>query len=224
MDALRVWWKTLRSVQFNGYLVVWACLCAALLSVPIITLPAAWAGLIRMTRTALISPHANLHDFWAGFREHLGRGAVLALMNAVIVGINVVNFLSYSGQTSALSFVLRGIWIVVLLAWFSIQLYFFPLWYEMEHPTFIGTLRNAAVMVLVNPVFTLLLWIGIAPLVALSTYFAALWLLLTPGILAALATTAVLNRLQAAGFHNPEHQPLDEAPKRIAESEITDSV
>ncbi|MDZ4765289.1 MAG: hypothetical protein SGI73_12120 [Chloroflexota bacterium] len=218
VGALRVWWRTFGYIQRNGYIIVWACLCAAILSIPLITLPAAWAGLVRLSHTALTMPSANLHDFWAGFREQLGRGVILALLNVVVVGINVINLLSYSGQTSALSYVLRGVWIAVLVAWFSVQLYLFPFWYEMESPTLGGALRNAALMALANPGFTLLLWVGIVPLAALSTYFPALWLLLTPGLFAALATVAVLNRLGASGYVNPAHRPPDEPPDPIPES------
>jgi uncharacterized membrane protein YesL len=212
VGAWRVWRRTLGFIQYNGYVMVWACICAAGLSVPIVTLPAAWAGLVRLAYTAQTTPTANLHDFWAGFREHLGRGVILALLNIVIVGINLVNFLSYSGQTSVISYVLRGVWIVVLIVWFSIQLYLFPFWYEMAAPTLGGAMRNAAIMVLANPMFTLLLWVGIIPLAALSTYFIALWLLLTPGILAVLGTVAVLDRLRASGYVNPTHHIPEQPP------------
>ena len=57
-------------------------------------------------------------------------------------------------------------------------------------------MRNALVMVLRNPLFTLALLIVIALLAALSTLLVAAWLLLTWGAISAIANAAVLDRLE----------------------------
>jgi uncharacterized membrane protein YesL len=203
LAALRVWWRTLRHIYQRGYLYVWGTLCWALLTLPIVTAPAAWGGLVRMSHTALTSPTASLRDFWDGFKENLRRGLVVALVNVVIIVINVVNLLSYQGLVGLQYDLLRTVWIGSLAAWFSVQLYAFPLLYEMEKPSLVGAFRNAALMLLLNPLFTLLLWVGIVPIAILSSVFPALWLLLTGGIFAALGTIAVLDRLAAAGVRAP---------------------
>lgn len=210
VEALRVWWGALRHVFVRGYIYVWATLCWAGLSLPVITAPAAWAGLVRMSHLAHTSHSADLTDFWQGFKENLPRTIILALVNLAIIVVNVSNLWTYRFDTGTAVSLMRLIWILVLVIWFSIQLYLWPIFYEMEKPTISGALRNAALMVLLNPLFTLGLWPGIIVLATISTFLGAPWLLLTGGIFASLAVSAVLNRLRAAGFNNPEHYtPLD---------------
>jgi uncharacterized membrane protein YesL len=216
IEALRVWWGALRHVFVRGYIYVWGTLCWAGLSLPIITAPAAWAGLVRMSHLAQTARSADLTDFWQGFKENLPRTIVLALVNVVIVVVNISNLWNYRFDTDTTVGLMRIVWILVLIIWFSIQLYLWPIFYEMEKPTVTGALRNAALMVLLNPLFTLGLWPGIIILGAISTFLGAPWLLLTGGVFASLAVSAVLNRLKAAGFSNPEHYtPLDAGGSEI---------
>jgi uncharacterized membrane protein YesL len=195
MGALRVWWRGWQQVQQRGYVYIWASLCAFGLSLLVVTAPAAWAGLVRMSYAGFTNPNADIRDFWDGFREHLGRGVVLALLNALILYINFVNLLSYANQNDVIYIPIRIIWIGVIVVWLMIQFYAFPIYYEMERPAYRGAFRNAAVMLLLNPGFTLVIAIGVGVLAALSTALVALWALLTPGLLAAVASAAVLDRL-----------------------------
>lgn len=146
----------------------------------------------RMALTSRISGRA-LRKIWAG-------GAVLALMNLVIVGVNVTNLWSYQGQSGFGIAVMRVIWLFALFLWFTVQLYMWPIFYQMENPSLWGAMRNAFVMAYLNPIFTVTLWLCIAPIVVLSTILMIPWMLLTVGALAAIANSAVINRLEAAGF------------------------
>jgi uncharacterized membrane protein YesL len=200
LAALRVLWRALRHLNHRGYVYVWANLLWFALSLPLITAPAAWAGLVKMSRTAYTTPSGDLNDFLEGFRENLRRGALMAVLNVVIVGLNVANFLAYQNQTDPTAYVLRGAWLLILATWFALQFYMWPLLYEMKEPSLAGALRNAGVMILLNPVFTLVLWLGVVLIIALSTILIAAWPLLTGGALAAIATGAVLDRLESAGI------------------------
>jgi hypothetical protein len=57
-------------------------------------------------------------------------------------------------------------------------------------------MRNALVMVLRNPFYTLVLLLVILLLAVISTVLVAAWLLLTWGAIAAIANTAVQDRLE----------------------------
>lgn len=211
MAVLRVYWRTIRHLNLRGYVYVWANLLWLLLSLPLITAPAAWAGLMRLSHKAQTQPHADLNDFWEGFRANLLRGALIAVLTFGIVFINVTNLLAFRASTEPLVMPMRVIWISIIVFWLSMQLYLWGLLEEMEQPTLIGGLRNAALMVLQNPLYTLGLWPGILLLVALSMIFIPAWFLLTGSAIAALGTSATLDRLRAAGYHNPEHyRPIDE--------------
>lgn len=205
LNGLLAWWRGVRHLEQRGYIYIWGNFWWFLLSLPIVTAPAAWAGLMHLSYVAHRSPAANLDAFWGGFRANLRRGFVLALLNLVVVGVNLVNLWGAQGHSGLFYDALRGLWLLVLALWFTIQLYLWPLFYAMEQPTLVGALRNAAVMILLNPLFTLGLWLGIAVILAFSAVFFVAWVLLTGGALAAVANSAVLDRLNIAGY-KPQRQ------------------
>jgi uncharacterized membrane protein YesL len=218
IDALRAWWRGLRHLNHRGYIYIWANILWFVLSLPLITAPAAWAGLVNMSRKAYMQPTADLHDFWEGFRENLGRGAVMAVANLLFIGINVVNLLAYREQNTPAAVALRGVWLLALIAWAAVQMYLWPLLYELQQPSLLGALRNAAVMALLNPVYTLTLLIGVALVGLVSAVLVAAWPLLTGGLLASVITFAVFDRLAAAGLREPISDPVQEMDEPAAEN------
>lgn len=204
LAGLKACWRGLRNVNHRGYIYVWGNLLWLMLSLPIVTAPAAWAGLVHLSRVAHTAPSVNLEAFWEGFRVNLRRGFVLGVINFVVIGVNVVNLAAYWTRPDLGASVLRWLWLLILLVWLSIQLYLWPLFYEMKTPNLRGAFRNAAVMVYLNPLFTLGLWIVIVPVVFLSTFLLAVaWILITGGLLASIANAAVLDRLEKAGLRQP---------------------
>jgi uncharacterized membrane protein YesL len=198
MAILNVYLKTIQHLNERGYIYVWANLLWIALTLPVITAPAAWAGLAHLTHCAHTARQVSLSDFWEGFRANFWRGLVIGLITVVILMINVTNFLAFQPANPLVMTTLRAIWIGTILIWFSIQLYMWVLLDEMANPTLIGALRNAAVMVALNPLFTLGLWPGILIIAILSTVLTPAWLLLTGSMIAVLGTTAVLDRVREA--------------------------
>lgn len=203
--ALRVLWRSLQHLNHRGYLYIWANVAAVVCALPIVTAPAAWAGLVRLSMLAHRQPSADLGDFRTGFVENLRRGLVLGVLNVVVVGVNVTNLTAYGHRDDLVSILLRSVWMLTLVLWLSVQLYVWPIFYQMEQPTLGGALRNALVMVVRNPLFTLVLWLGILVVVLLSTAFFVAWLLLSVSVLAVIVTGAVLNRLDV-----PVYDPRDD--------------
>jgi hypothetical protein len=200
LDGLRVLGRTLRHLNQRGYIYVWATVLWAVLTLPIITAPAAWAGLIRMSFYAHREPRAGLEDFWTGFRQNLWRGILIALLNAILVVMTVSNLTSYADQHGIGVVALRLVWLLSLLVALVLQYFGWCFFYAMKTPTFIGGLRNAAVMLLNNPGFSLIILLGALLFAILSSIFPAAWFLITGGALAALANSAVQDRLWAAGI------------------------
>jgi hypothetical protein len=205
--GLQAVWRALRHLNHRGYVYIWANLLWVVLSLPLVTAPAAWAGMVRMSYLAHTRPTADLRDLWDGFRQNLRRGLVIFVLNVVLVGVNISNLTAYAGQTGLLYDIGRSVWIGVLVVWAAIQFYLWPLLYEMKQPSLKGALRNAAVMVYLNPVFTLAVLACAALIALLSTVFFASWLLISGGALAAIANSAVFDRLAAAGLRPPVLPP-----------------
>jgi uncharacterized membrane protein YesL len=199
-SGLKAFWRGILHLNHRGYVYVWANVLWVFLSLFIITAPAAWAGLMKMSHHAYYHPSTDIHDFWDGFKENFKRGLVLTLLNFIIIGINIWNLAAYRESVGVGVIALRLVWLSVLWVWFTVQLYMWALFYEMETPTLWGAMRNALVMLVLNPFFTLGLWLGLILLLIFSTVLPVSWLLLTGGALAAIANSAVRDRLQNAGY------------------------
>lgn len=200
LNGLKAGWRGLQHLQHRGYQYIWANVLWIALSLPIITAPAAWAGLIRFSYYAHRQPTVSFDEFWQGFRENLKRGIGIGILNVVIVVVNVANLYAYQNDTSVGVAALRLVWLMALVGWFAIQLYVWALLYAMEQPSLKGAYRNAAVMILLNPLFTLGVWIVCAITALLSSAFPVAWILLTGSALAAIANSSVQDRLRAAGY------------------------
>ncbi len=203
LDALRVLWRAVLKFEDYNWLFISANVISVLLSFPIITAPAAFAGLSRLSHTAMLGPTAAFSDFWSGFRFHFLRGIIVGTANVVIIGIFWSNLTAYSARTDILFTILRAMWIIVLVVWLTLQFYLWPILEEMEIPTLRGGLRNAAVMMAQNPCFTLVLLFSVLIIVLISTALILPWFLLTNSMIACIANAAVINRLQLVRSHTP---------------------
>jgi uncharacterized membrane protein YesL len=207
MDAFRVALQSIRWINQRGYQAVWGNILWFVLTLPVVTAPAAWAALVWMQRQAIIQPSSTTEYFWEAFKLHFKRSLVVLGLSVVIVGINLTNLLVYATDSSLQGAVLRAIWVLVLAAWFTVQFYLWPLLYEMEKPDLWTAFRNAALMLLLNPGFTMGLWLVIGVLAVISTVLTAAWFVLTGSFLAILANVAVMNRLAKAGLREPLKVP-----------------
>jgi uncharacterized membrane protein YesL len=207
LDAFRATWHTIRWINQRGYQAVWGNILWFLLTLPVVTAPAAWAALVWMQRQAITQPSSTTEYFWDAFKLHFKRSLVVLGLNVVIVGINLTNLLAYAPDSSLQGAVLRAIWALVLAAWFTVQFYVWPLLYEMETPNLWTAFRNAALMLMLNPGFTMGLWLVIVILSIISTVLTAAWFVLTGSFLAILANVAVMNRLATAGLRAPLKVP-----------------
>ncbi len=195
-DALQVLWRA--GVQFEryGWLYVATNLMTVALSIPVITAPVAFAGLSRLSHTAQTGLTATYSDFWQGVRDHFWRGILAGIANVGVLGILWVNFYGYRYQTDWLAAWLRLMWIIILVVWLGVQFYLWPMLEEMQQPNLRGAVRNAALMLLQNPLFSLTLFVAVGLIAAISTVLVVPWLLFSESVIACIANAAVLNRLE----------------------------
>ena len=198
MDALRVWWRAGRHLQHRGYVYIWANLCFVLSALPIVTAPAGFAGLVKLSRALQQGERADLNTFWSGLRENLGRGAILGILTLAILMVNISNLAVYDVRTS-LDVSLRIIWLAAIWLWLTLMFYFWPLYYAMATPTTVSVLRNALLIILRHPISTLMHTIALLALGMLSLVLPFLALLLTFSFAAILSARAVSDCLAKAG-------------------------
>lgn len=196
-NGLGAAWRGLANFRLAGYAYIWTNLAFVALCLPVFTAPAAYSALMRVGHLAHTNPsEADLAAFWDTFRANLRRAIPWGVGNALFAVINFHNLYAYAHLDSPLVLALETVWVVAAVVWLGMLFYTWPIYYEMQAPTVSGAMRNALVMVLQNPLFTLTLLMVIALLAVFSTLLVAAWLLLTWGAISAIANAAVLDRLR----------------------------
>jgi uncharacterized membrane protein YesL len=169
--ASRLFWRRL------GMLVV-ANILWLLLSLLIVTWPAATAGLFYLVRRVVqeeleASPHeARLSDFWDGFRRHGLRSSALAAIDLAGVGVIAVALVFYGGSTREPLRWLVGPIGLVGLVWITAQLYVYPLLMQRMGSRPWEIMREALLVVLGFPLSSLSMLVTILVLLIASIVLA----------------------------------------------------
>jgi uncharacterized membrane protein YesL len=201
----------LRHLSRAGYVYIWGSGLWAVLSVFVITAPAAWLGLSHLGFVAHREASYSPMIVWETFRKTFRKTIWFALFGAIFVLINVSNLFVYRNAVGTEALLLRIVWGGALVIWFGLQLYAFPLYHAMTVPSLRGAYRNTLVMIIRNPLFTLGVWIVAGLVIGFSVLFPIAFVLITGGALSAIGNEAVQNRLRAAGI---EKDPL---PQHLSE-------
>jgi uncharacterized membrane protein YesL len=142
--------------------------------ISLIPAPPITAALYRVTVEIAHERRIEFGYFWQGFRSYFGLSwkiAGLLLISGAILAVDVVFYLRADNMLfSAIGFL--GLWACVF--WLAIQLYLFPLMITQEDKRLKLILKNAALLALAFPFFTL----GIMIVTALLTTISAVAFLL----------------------------------------------
>jgi len=207
----RVFWSALRDL-FDEFLlltfanIIWAALSVPLFSVAYVAmvsnaalpaaaaalagvLPAApaFAGLYALSKRIIEGRACKLTDFFAGMRAY----ALPAwrLYGSWMAGLALIlwNLAFYSGVPGLLGGVLIGFFLYLFMLWSALIIYAFPLMVLLDQPSLRQIARNALLLILMRPLYTLvtMLLMGIilvvsslvliVPFLLFSVSFLALW-------------------------------------------------
>lgn len=154
MTAARIFWRRMG-------IMVTANLLWLLLSLPIVTWPAATAGLFALVRQVVQEElgeaprDARLADFWAGFRQHGLRGTLLALLDLAGLTAIVVALAFYLQSPAEPLRWLSGPIAMIGLVWLMAQIYLFPLLIQRATSSPLEVLREALLTVIRYPLSSL---------------------------------------------------------------------
>lgn len=198
VNGTRAFLRGLNDVRRQGYIYIWANLAFVACSLPLVTIPAAYAALCKVAHHAQTEPYgADLDLFWETFRRHLWSALPWGLVMTAGLFVIVTNMTAYAGVPGVPMQALRVTWLAALAAWAGLLLFTWPMYYEMAEPTVWGATRNAFVLMLRHPAFTLILILFVVVLSVVSTLTIVAWALLSCAAVAAVGTAAVLDRLAA---------------------------
>jgi uncharacterized membrane protein YesL len=179
-----------------GMLVV-ANILWLLLSLPIVTWPAATAGLFHLVRRVVqeeleASPRdAKLSDFWDGFRRYWLRSSVLSAIDLAGIGLIAVALVFYGGSPQEPLRWLVGPIGLVGLAWITAQLYVYPLLLQRPESRPWQVMREALLMALGYPLSSLSLLLTVLILLIAAVALAGPVLFVFFSAIAMLQTVAL---------------------------------
>jgi len=210
MSIWMVFRRSIKHLNFRGYMYVWANLLWVALTVPIITVPASWAGMMTFAYRSHTQARVSLDDYWDGFRKYFWQSMINAIISAPILIINVTNAFAFSASPDLFSRMLSAFWVFIILVWIGIQFYVWAIMEEMEIPNLLGAYRNAFIMVLKNPLITSLLVCINVFIFGFGLVIIPLTVLLTASVIAILSVATTLRNFEDAGYVNTDHiEPIE---------------
>lgn len=138
-------------VLLIGCNLIWFFCC-----LPIITAPPATAALYAITREIGYRRNMSWRDFFGYMGQYFFLGWRWGILNLAAVFIVLLNIWFYDNLALPIALFLRWLWIAIGIIWLIIQQYCFPLILEQEKPRVFLATRNALVLCLRHPLFTLI--------------------------------------------------------------------
>jgi uncharacterized membrane protein YesL len=138
--------------------------------------------------------------FFRGLRLHPRPSWVLMAIWVAGIVLVLVNFRFYLNWQSTIGGLLLGFWVYVLIVWFAMLVYAFPLLLLQERPDLRLVARNAGLMMLSRPLYTGATLIMMAGLVGISLFLVVPFVLITFALLnlwSVRATTALIEYQRA---------------------------
>jgi len=164
-----------------------------LLILPIITIPAAFAGLNYFISQLVSNEPATRKIFFEGVKKYFRASYTWFLFNAIIIVLLLFN-IDLGIKNSQLLWLksLSGIYWVILAVWMLLQIYTFPLLIRQDKPKLMLALRNSAILWFKHTAFSFLLSVVIILLIGVSLYLYPLWFVITGSLIAYLANLSVV--------------------------------
>lgn len=193
--ALRTTTEALRDLWDEMFLLALCNLLWTLSIVPIVTLPAATGALFYLTHEITEGKAVAFSDFKHGFRAYFRQSLLLSLLNLLIAVVLFVNYVFYNRYSGVLFRFIQIVYIYLFGVWLLMQLYLFPLLLEQEEPSIRTAGRNAVVLILKHPLYSLVIGIMASSIVALSFILTLPVVVLLASALALLGNHAVRSLL-----------------------------
>ncbi len=197
MRVLRVIGLSIRDFYEEMFLFVPLNLVWWLAAVLVIPLAPATAGLCYLGYRIAHEQRVDSSFFKEAFKDFFWPSLKVGILNVVILITFVVNLWFYV-QINGWPRLISIIWIYGLILWAAAQLYLFPLLFEQKEPRALMTVRNAAVLVLAQPLFTLGVSVLALILTIICLVLPVLLVLVWPGLMALIGTRALASVLEQA--------------------------
>ncbi len=195
MRALRVVALSIRDFYEEMFLFVPLNLVWWLAAILVIPLAPVSAGLYYISHRIAHEQRVGADFFKEAVRDFLWPSLRLGVLDVVILITILVNLMFYSRFTNWIRLI-TILWIYGLILWAAAQLYLFPLLFEQQEPKVLTVVRNAAVLVLAQPLFTLVVFLLAVVLTVICVVLPVLLVLVWPGLMSLIGARALATVLE----------------------------
>lgn len=196
MNLRLILWEALVEAYDNFYSLMLINVLWFLVTLPLVTAPAAAAGLYYSTNHLAHHGSFSWRIFFEGFRKHFWLGWRWALVNLFVLVVLAANFIFYGGFEGDWTTLARGgvIWLVIL--WLLLQLYTFPLLLEQVDRRMLVAVRNSVVLYIKSPGLSLGLIVLFILIAVLSSILWIPWIIISVSLITFLTQKVMLAVLE----------------------------
>jgi hypothetical protein len=191
---------------FAGSPSPWFLPLSGVLALP---LPLLTAGLCFVANRTTHGKSVNAQTFGDGVRRYWLKALGVTAINVAALLLAVSNLRFYSAVLEGpLTSLALGIWLVLTGYWLLVQIYWFPILLEMEDDRILLGLRNALVLVIVSPGFSIAVGLLMLVLIVASALLTVPAILILASLLLLVANHATRSRL--ARMRKKPYRPRDD--------------
>lgn len=197
-------WDTLVNAYDSALEVLKANLLWILLSLPILSLPAATAGAYYFAFQLAQRRTADVSTFFEGIKLHAWAGYRFFLLNLIAILTLLVNISFYGRFQQQWATWLQGVMLGLLVVWLALNIFTFPLYLAQAEKKLRVALRNSMVFYLRQPGMCLSLIAFLFLLSAISTLLSPAWLFCSVILFLMICCHFTLLMLENLGYHPAE--------------------
>jgi hypothetical protein len=165
----------------------------------LVPMPIVSGGLLFVTNQISRGKSVSWETFSIGVRRYWRKSLIVAVVNVVVLILTVINIQFYATllQGTWTNFAL-AIWLLLAGYWLLIQFFWFPMILELESESVLTAFRNALLMGIVTPGFSIVLSIIIVLVIVICVALTLPAILFMAALLMLIANHATRSRLAFA--------------------------
>lgn len=203
MEALRMIWKGLKT-WWEAWLGLWMFgLVWVLCWATIVLGPPATFGFFQAARWLMTENEIKWDEYFRAAKENFLTSWLWFLANLLAIFLVFANITFYGMLESDVGGILQGAAITLGLLWVGVQFYALPYYVLLEKKSLLAAWKNGLLTLFAAPIFSLILWLTLAPLIALHIFIMPVFLA-GPGLVVLLSSMAVEDRIQKFGIRERE--------------------
>jgi uncharacterized membrane protein YesL len=186
--GLKTWWQVWLGLWMFGlvWVVCWATIALG---------PPATFGFFQAARWLMTDNEIKWGEYFRAAKENFLASWLWFAANLLVLFVVFANITYYGRLASSAGSVLQGAALLVGWLWVAVQFYALPYYVLLEKKSLRIAWKNGLLTVLASPIFSLVLWLALAPLIALHIFIMPIFLA-GPGLVVLLCSAAVEDRVQ----------------------------